>query len=166
MCGGGQRGTEGGDKRLQTTAHVTIAECGQPDYLSSKRQTWELWGRPLSAHGDRLTTITHTDGWQIKGKINIKCQSKVSGHHELPEQLECTLAKVLKEVYERWPDNQIELPVRFTSFIQTDIVFMLAHFLIVRTGCFVCFTLTRSVTTDVSILLTSLWIEKETISNS
>ncbi len=37
-----------------------------------------------------------TDRWQIKGKIDIKCLSKVLNHHVPPEQLQCTLALILQ----------------------------------------------------------------------
>ena len=39
-CGEGGRGG-GGHRLLQTTAHVTMVECGQPDYVSSGGQTRE-----------------------------------------------------------------------------------------------------------------------------
>lgn len=37
-----REGQRGEHRHLQTTAHVTKAECGQPDYQSSSRQMWEL----------------------------------------------------------------------------------------------------------------------------
>ncbi len=37
-------------------------------------------------------THIYTDGWQIKGKNNIKRLSKVLDHHVPPEQLQCILA--------------------------------------------------------------------------
>ena len=42
-----------------------------------------------------LCSLT-TYEWQIKGKTNIHCLSKVLGHHVLPEQLQCALALILQ----------------------------------------------------------------------
>ena len=51
----GQRGSTG---VFRLAAHVTIAECGQPDYLSSSRQTWELGGRPPPHNNDTCRWAT------------------------------------------------------------------------------------------------------------
>lgn len=59
MGRGTERGTEGEHRLLQTTAHVTMAECGQPDYLSSSGQPWELQVWPPLARGEQLTAAQH-----------------------------------------------------------------------------------------------------------
>ena len=51
-----------------------------------------------------LCSLT-TYEWQIKGKTNIHCLSKVLGHHVLPEQLQCTLALILQVSELYWKDE-------------------------------------------------------------
>lgn len=90
-CGEGdgeeQRGM-GGHRLLQTTAHVTIAECGQPDGPAVGRHKSCKF-----AHREHLTAATQQMGDKLKGKTDVKCLSTVWGHYE---QLHCSLAKILK----------------------------------------------------------------------
>lgn len=51
----------------------------------------------VGTHTYSLYTI-HTDGRQIKRKPNIKCLSKVSSHHMLPELLQFLLALILQSL--------------------------------------------------------------------
>ncbi len=48
----------------------------------------------------------YANRWQIKGKTNTKCLSKVLGHHVLPEQLQYILALILQVSELYWRDEQ------------------------------------------------------------
>ena len=57
----------------------------------------------------------YTDGRQIKGKTNIKYLSKVLGHYEPPEHLQCALALILQSLNSSGGMNTI-LPIDIPSF--------------------------------------------------
>lgn len=104
--GGGRRGTEGG-----APASSDCSSCDNS--LSVVSQTiCPVVGRlgscevALCQHTGTATQQRHVQTVdELKEQNNIKCQSKVSGHSELPAELECTLAKILEEVSETIPDN-------------------------------------------------------------
>lgn len=54
----------------------------------SKGTSSTLWCYKSGHYFLLLINYLTTDGWHIKGKTNVKCLSKVLGHHNPPEQLQ------------------------------------------------------------------------------